>query len=73
MATYEFRCADCGPFDVVLPMGAASPYRECPRCGEPGRRVFSSPHLSRMSPALAGAFAREERSRDEPEVVGGAG
>ncbi|GII57686.1 hypothetical protein Pth03_60750 [Planotetraspora thailandica] len=73
MATYEFQCSACGPFDVVLPMGTASPYRDCPQCGKPGRRVFTPPHLARLSPALAGAFAREERSRHEPEVVRRAG
>ncbi|GII42448.1 FmdB family zinc ribbon protein [Planotetraspora phitsanulokensis] len=69
MATYEFVCPACGPFDVVLPMGTASSHRECPWCGEGARRVYSTPRLSRLASALAGALAQEERSRDEPEVV----
>jgi putative FmdB family regulatory protein len=69
MATYRFLCPSCGPFDVVLPMGTAPPYRDCTRCDRPGRRLFTAPHLSRLAPALAGALAREERSRDEPEIV----
>ncbi|MCT9934207.1 hypothetical protein N5079_28800 [Planotetraspora sp. A-T 1434] len=69
MATYEYVCSGCGPYDVALPMGGATPYRDCPECGGPARRIFSAPSLSRVGRALAEALDREERSRDAPEVV----
>jgi putative FmdB family regulatory protein len=69
MATYEYLCPHCGLFDVHLPMGTAPPSRGCSRCERGARRVFSPPSFSRVHPALSTALDREERSRDEPEVV----
>ncbi|GII66267.1 hypothetical protein Skr01_63520 [Sphaerisporangium krabiense] len=71
MATYQFLCPECGPFEVALPMGTASTRHTCPECRCAARRVFCAPHLGRLDPAVAEAFAREERSRDAPEVVSG--
>lgn len=71
MAIYEYRCPECGPFDVSLPMGSAPQARDCAACGRPARRVFSAPGLTRTPPALAAALAREEQSREAPEVVSG--
>ncbi|WP_455432870.1 FmdB family zinc ribbon protein [Streptosporangium soli] len=72
MATYEYCCSECGPYEVRLPMGTASVSGVCAKCGHPARRVFSAPHLSRVPSALAVALAGEERSQDEPVVVSGA-
>ncbi|MCC5581635.1 zinc ribbon domain-containing protein [Microtetraspora sp. AC03309] len=69
MAIYEYLCPDCGPFDVFLPMGTAPETRDCSACEGPARRRFSGPHLRRVHPVLAASLAREERSREAPEVV----
>lgn len=69
MATYEYRCSDCGRFEVRLPMGTAEAVRRCPSCCSPARRLFTAPSLTTVSPALSAALTREEQSRDVPEVV----
>ncbi|WP_372455771.1 FmdB family zinc ribbon protein [Nonomuraea sediminis] len=69
VATYEYRCVDCGRFEVRLPIGTATPACDCPECHRPAARVFSSPYLSRVPPAVAAALGREERSQEAPEVV----
>ncbi|MET9341179.1 MULTISPECIES: FmdB family zinc ribbon protein [unclassified Nonomuraea] len=69
MAIYEYRCADCGRFEVRLPIGTATTTCDCPTCQRPAQRVFSSPYLSRVAPAVAAARASEERSQEAPEVV----
>ncbi len=70
MVVYLYRCAECGPWEVRLPMGQATGRRECPACNRDGRRQFTAPLLARTSPALARQFLREESSKDEPAVVG---
>ncbi|MFD2419756.1 FmdB family zinc ribbon protein [Amycolatopsis pigmentata] len=69
VATYQFRCAEDGVFDVSLPMGTAGPQWRCPVCGSDAVRVFSAPMLSRTSRALVAAIDRAEKTRDEPDVV----
>ncbi|RLQ05381.1 zinc ribbon domain-containing protein [Micromonospora sp. BL1] len=70
MATFEYRCRQDGSFDVTLPVGAAGPSTDCPRCGNPTTRVFAAPRLGRMPAALREAMDRTERSAEQPEVVG---
>jgi putative FmdB family regulatory protein len=69
MVTYAYRCAVCGSVDINFPMGQAPTCADCPRCGAGVERRWTSPGLTRMHRGLRDAFAREERSRDEPEVV----
>ncbi|MFI7451977.1 FmdB family zinc ribbon protein [Nonomuraea sp. NPDC049714] len=69
MATYAYRCPDCGPFEVRLPIGTAEAVTDCPGCRSAARRVFTAPSLARLSPATSAAFTREEQSRETPEVV----
>ncbi|MEJ2860280.1 FmdB family zinc ribbon protein [Actinomycetospora flava] len=69
MATYAYRCPDCGTFDVTRPMGEAPERVECPRCAASSPRQWTAPLLAQMDPALRSALAREEKSRDVPEVV----
>ncbi|MFE3448280.1 FmdB family zinc ribbon protein [Nonomuraea sp. NPDC059194] len=69
MATYEYRCPDCGLFEVHLPIGTATAVRDCVACHRPAPRIFSSPYLSRVPSAVAAARTLEEQSRDAPEVV----
>jgi putative FmdB family regulatory protein len=70
VAIYEYRCRDCGIFDRSMPMGTATPSAACPTCGHDANRVFSVPMTSRTPGPLAAMLAREEASRDYPEVVG---
>lgn len=69
MPTYGYVCADCGGYDVVRSMAAASAPAPCPSCGRLGRRVFGSPALRLLAPALRGALDASARSADAPEVV----
>ena len=69
MATYVYRCPDCGPWDVHLPMGAAGATAACPTCGRAGPRRYTSPLLSRTAAPVAAARLREEASRDAPTVT----
>ncbi|WP_185087528.1 FmdB family zinc ribbon protein [Nonomuraea muscovyensis] len=69
MATYEYRCPDCGRFEVRLPIGTAQAVHDCPLCRSPARRLFTAPSLTRLSPAMSAALTREEQSQEAPEVV----
>jgi putative FmdB family regulatory protein len=69
MATYVYRCPDCGPWDVRLPMGTAGPTVNCPACGTVAARQFTPPLLSRTAAPVAAARLREEASRDAPTVT----
>jgi putative FmdB family regulatory protein len=69
MAMYGFRCAVDGPFDVRLPIGTAPAALDCPSCGEPSRRVFSSAMLGFADRGRMSVLDHCERSRHAPEVV----
>ena len=49
MPIYEYRCRECGDFEVLLGMGAATRESDCPGCGSAARRLMSAPGLSRPS------------------------
>jgi putative FmdB family regulatory protein len=70
VALYEYRCSDCGIFERSMPMGTATSSAVCPTCGRDATRVFSVPMTYRTPAPLAAMLAREEASRDYPEVVG---
>ncbi|MFD8999903.1 FmdB family zinc ribbon protein [Streptomyces sp. NPDC059582] len=69
MATYEYLCSRCGAFEVKLPIGTAPTGFGCPACAGNAKRVYSSPGFARTSHAVASLHAREDRSREVPEVV----
>ncbi|SDN09925.1 FmdB family zinc ribbon protein [Streptomyces wuyuanensis] len=69
MATYEYSCSLCGPFDVKLAIGTAPQTYGCPVCSAVARRVFSAPALSVMPHGVASLHEREEKSREAPAVV----
>jgi putative FmdB family regulatory protein len=46
MPLYEFRCLDCGEFDVWRSMAEASMPLHCPTCQQPAKRLFSAPAVS---------------------------
>jgi len=69
VAVYEYRCSDCGIFERSMPMGTATRSARCPSCGRDANRVFSVPMTYRTPKPLAAMLAREEASRDYPEIV----
>ncbi|MFD7440082.1 FmdB family zinc ribbon protein [Streptomyces sp. NPDC059909] len=69
MATYEYLCSRCGPFDRKLTIGTAPKVYDCPVCAGTARRVYSSPGLSLTSHAVAALREREEQAHEAPAVV----
>ncbi|MDN5860012.1 MAG: zinc ribbon domain-containing protein [Pseudonocardia sp.] len=69
MATYSYRCAVDGAFDVRLPMGKAPSAIDCPRCGMTAPRRFAAPMLGLAHRGALAALDRAEASRSEPAVV----
>lgn len=61
MPLYEFRCNDCGIFDVWRSIAECTNPVCCPACNEPTRRVFSAP-------ALCGSLRLKQENR-EPQLV----
>jgi putative FmdB family regulatory protein len=70
VATYRYRCAECGPFDVVRPIGTAGDAEPCASCGGEASRVFTPPLVARTSRPLGRALGAQEASAHEPRVVG---
>jgi hypothetical protein len=52
-----------------MPMGTATATVACPSCGQDAKRIFAVPMTYRTSKPLASMLAREEASRDHPQVV----
>ncbi|XRQ12239.1 FmdB family zinc ribbon protein [Actinomadura welshii] len=69
MAIYQYRCPECGAFDVSRPIGTAAAAETCAGCGAEANRVFSPPHLTRTPRPLTRALQAQEASADEPRVV----
>ena len=55
MPIYEYRCRECGDFEVLLGMGAATRESDCPGCGSAARRLMSAPGLSRAGTQIGRA------------------
>jgi len=69
MATYEYSCSRCGPFEVRLAIGTAPVSYGCPVCAGSARRVFSAPGLRATPEAVSFLEDRQQQSREAPEVV----
>lgn len=69
MAAYEYECAECGRFEVRLPIGTAPERHRCPGCDTSARRAYTSPMLGRGNPPVTRLWERAEKSQDEPDVV----
>jgi putative FmdB family regulatory protein len=69
MATYQYRCAQDGDFEVSRPIRMAAPQVRCAACGADAARVFTSPMLSLAPRAIVAAIDRAERTRDQPALV----
>ncbi|MGG6269631.1 FmdB family zinc ribbon protein [Leptolyngbya sp. AN03gr2] len=62
MPLYEFKCDDCGVFDVWRSMSESSNAASCPECNEPGKRIFTP------LPMLSGSLRLKQEIR-EPQLV----
>lgn len=69
MAIYQYRCAECGTFDVSRPIGTAGSAEPCASCGGEAPRVFTPPLLARTPRPLARALDAQEAGAHEPRVV----
>jgi putative FmdB family regulatory protein len=72
---YEFRCTDCGPFDLRRDMDDAAPAAPCPSCAQPAQRVYTVSGGRPLTGPLRGADrldrARVDRARSgEPVITG---
>jgi putative FmdB family regulatory protein len=72
---YEFRCPDCGPFDLRRDMQDAADAALCPSCDKLAQRVYTvlgGPSLTgRLRDATKADRARVDRARSgEPVVTG---
>lgn len=69
MAIYEYRCPENSRFEASHPIGKAPDTMPCPSCGEPSRRLFTAPHLSKAGSSAFRLIDSTHRSADEPTVV----
>lgn len=69
MATYEYTCPDHGLTEVSLPMGSAPVSLDCPECGAPARRVYSSPRVSSVDATRMGLIDATKATAEQPAVV----
>jgi putative FmdB family regulatory protein len=63
MPLYEFRCQDCGIFDLWRAMAESSAPAHCPTCNETAKRIFSPPAL------LSSTLRLHKRENPEPKLV----
>lgn len=63
MPLYEFKCDDCGLFDLWRTMSESSEPAYCPSCQTLGKRIFSAPAVN-----LSGSLSLRKASA-EPELV----
>ncbi|WP_433282053.1 hypothetical protein ACQPZA_16640 [Pseudonocardia xinjiangensis] len=66
MATYQYRCPECGPWVAALPMSSAGAARTTGRWPRRRRHPLSSTFTGQ---GLVRHRLREEAGRDVPEVV----
>ncbi|ESA38426.1 regulatory family [Leptolyngbya sp. Heron Island J] len=53
MPLYDYKCADCGPFDVWRKMAEVTTPLSCPSCGVIATRVFTAPNISLSTGSLS--------------------
>lgn len=71
MPTYDYLCADCGPFSTIMPMSASGDPQACPACRSPSpRALLSFPAMGRMTTEGRLAAATNERNRHAPMTAG---
>ena len=45
MPRYNYLCADCGPFEEIVPLSAFADPQACPECAAPAPRALSAATL----------------------------
>lgn len=70
MPRYDYLCKRCGPFTDWRPMNEAAEPARCPACRRMAPRMPSAPHVGTLSSGYRKAWERNERSAEEPRVVG---
>ncbi len=72
MPLYDYKCADCGPFDVWRKMAEVTTPLSCPDCGVIATRVFTAPNISLNTGSLSrvgnSAEPRLIKRQGEPAV-----
>lgn len=69
MPSYDYMCADCGPFTEMRPMAESDLGHECPHCGEEAPRAYlTAPYFSGLSAERRLAHATNERSANAPTL-----
>jgi putative FmdB family regulatory protein len=58
MPTYDYECADCGPFSEVRPMAEYDHPQPCPDCGQGAPRLLTAPALGGGAQEVSAAPAR---------------
>lgn len=67
MPLYEYRCAQHGLFDALVPVSERGEQAPCPRCGQPAPRVIvTPPRLAQVTAAAKAAHERNELAAYEP-------
>lgn len=69
MVTYQYLCPTDSSIEVSLPMGTAPTSVDCPECGEPARRVFSSPIVSAVDQTRMRLIDSTKATAERPEIV----
>jgi len=67
--TYTFRCASCGDVDHRCPMSEIPTALDCPTCGGPARRRWTSVAATHGDSPARRTIERAERSASQPRTV----
>jgi hypothetical protein len=69
MARYSYTCDNHGLAEVSYPIGTAPQELDCSQCGQPAKRVYSSPMLSAVDQKRMNLIDSTHETSDRPEVV----
>ncbi|MCS7226804.1 MAG: zinc ribbon domain-containing protein [Gloeomargarita sp. SKYB31] len=64
MPVYDFRCRQCGEFEVWRSLSEMSLPVYCPTCGASAQRIYTPPAV-----ALNGPLRLERQEQKEPRLV----
>lgn len=53
MPLYEYRCNDCGDFEVWRTMTESNAPTDCPQCSQTAVKIFSAPNINLNSGSLS--------------------
>lgn len=70
MPRYTYVCKTCGSFDEFRTMTEFEKPARCPACNEWALRAVAAPQLNRRTTSNRKAHQLNERSANEPRVIG---